>query len=44
MFTARKNNQKANILSQREQDVATQELAKRDSRSRTLLGPAKLDP
>ena len=44
MFTAGKNNQKADILSQREQDVATQELAKRDSRSCTLLGPARLDP
>jgi hypothetical protein len=44
MYTAGKNNQKADILSRREQDVAAQELVKRDSRSRTLLGPARLDP
>jgi hypothetical protein len=36
MYTAGKNNQKADILSRREQDVAAQELVKRDSRSRTL--------
>jgi transposase InsO family protein len=44
MYTAGKNNQKADILSRREQDVAAQELVKLDSRSRTLLGPARLDP
>jgi hypothetical protein len=44
MYTAGKNNQKADILSRREQDVAAQELFKRDSRSRTLLGPERLDP
>jgi len=44
MYTAGKNNQKADILSRREQDVTAQELVKKDSRSRTLLGPARLDP
>ncbi len=44
IYTAGKNNQKADILSRREQDVAAQELIKKDSRSRTLLGPGRLDP
>jgi transposase InsO family protein/predicted aspartyl protease len=43
-YTAAKNNQKADILSRREQDLASQELVKKDSRSRVLLGPAKIDP
>ena len=43
-YTSAKNNQKADILSRREQDVTAQELVKKDSRSRTLLGPSKLDP
>jgi hypothetical protein len=42
-YTASKSNQKANILSRQEQDIAAQDLVKRDSRSRTLLGPARLD-
>jgi hypothetical protein len=37
IYTASKNNQKANILSRREQDVIAHEIVKRDSRSRTLL-------
>jgi transposase InsO family protein len=43
-YTAGKDNQKADILSRREQDVSLQELIKKDSRSRVLLGPARLDP
>jgi RNase H-like domain found in reverse transcriptase/Reverse transcriptase (RNA-dependent DNA polymerase)/Integrase zinc binding domain/Integrase core domain len=43
VYTEAKNNQKADILSRREQDLRTQEQVKRDSRSRTLLGPSKLD-
>jgi hypothetical protein len=42
IYTASKNNQKANILSRREQDVAAHEIVKRDSRSRTLLSPGHL--
>src|ERR1700709_1286654 len=42
-FTAGKLNQKADILSRREQDLASQEQVKRDSRSRVLLGPSRLD-
>jgi hypothetical protein len=44
MYTAGKNNQKADILSRREQDLAAQAAVKLDSRSRTLLGPGRLDP
>ena len=44
IYTAGKNNQKADILSRREQDLETQELAKKDSRSRVLLGPDRVDP
>jgi len=43
-YTAGKNNQKADILSRREQDLETQELAKKDSRLRVILGPDRLDP
>jgi transposase InsO family protein/predicted aspartyl protease len=43
-FTAGKDNQKADILSRREQDLRVQEAIKTDSRSRVLLGPARLDP
>jgi len=43
MFTAGKSNQKADILSRREQDLAAQAEIKKDSRSRVLLGPARLD-
>jgi hypothetical protein len=43
MYTSGKNNLKADILSRREQDVAAQEEAKKDSRSRVLLGPHRLD-
>jgi transposase InsO family protein len=43
-YTAGKDNQKADILSRREQDVAAQALIKLDSRSRVLLSPARLDP
>ena len=43
-FTAGKLNANADILSRREQDVAVREMVKRDSRSRVLLGPSRLDP
>ena len=43
-YTSAKNNQKADILSRREQDLQTQEMVKKDSRSRVLHGPAKLHP
>ena len=43
-YTAGKNNLKADILSRREQDLATQQQVKRDSRARVLLGPSRLDP
>src|SRR4051794_28042628 len=43
VYTPGKDNQKADILSRREQDVELQEQIKRDSRSRVLLGPARLD-
>ena len=43
-FTSGKSNLKADILTRREQDVAKQEQIKTDSRSRTLLGPERLDP
>ena len=42
-FTAGKLNQKADILSRREQDVESLDQVKRDSRSRVLLGPPRLD-
>ncbi len=42
-YTSGKNNQKADILSRREQDLVLQEQVKRDSRSRVLLGPTKID-
>lgn len=42
-YTAGKDNQKADILSRREQDLAAQDLVKKDSRSRTFLGPSRLD-
>ena len=44
MFTSGKSNQKADILTRREQDVTLQEQIKRDSRSRVLLSPERLDP
>ena len=44
IYTAEKNNQKADILSRREQDLETQESAKKDSRLRVLLGLDRLDP
>ena len=44
MFTSGKSNQKADILSRREQDLKTHEQIKLDVRSRTLLGPERLDP
>ncbi len=44
VYTAGKNNQKADILSRRDQDLAAQDLVKKDSRARTVLGPARLDP
>ena len=44
MYTSGKSNQKADILTRREQDLASQELVKLDSRSRVLLGPSRLDP
>ena len=44
MFTSSKSNQKADILTRREQDVTLQEQIKRDSRSRVLLSPERLDP
>lgn len=37
------SNSKADILSRREQDISGQEQIKRDSRSRLLLGPNRLD-
>lgn len=43
MYTAAKNNQKADILSRREQDIRIQDQVKLDSRSRVLLGPSRLD-
>ena len=43
-YTVEKNNQKTDILSRREQDLETQELAKKDSRLRVILGPDRLDP
>ena len=39
-----KSNQKANILSRREQDLKTHKQIKLDVRSRILLGPERLDP
>ena len=44
MFTPGKDNQKADILSRREQDLETHEKVKLDSRSRVLLAPGRLDP
>ena len=44
IYTSGKANQKADILSRREQDLKTQEQVKLHSRSRTLLGPDRLDP
>lgn len=43
VFTPGKDNQKADILSRREQDLKLHEQIKKDSRSRVLLGPARLD-
>ena len=43
IYTAGKNNQKADILSYCKQDLETQELAKKDSRLRVLLGLDRLD-
>lgn len=43
-YTAGKNNQKADILSRRDQDLVTQQKVKLDSRARVLLGPGRLDP
>ena len=43
-YTTGKSNQKADILTRREQDLALQEQVKLDSRSRVLLGPHRLDP
>ncbi|KFY97817.1 hypothetical protein V498_01844, partial [Pseudogymnoascus sp. VKM F-4517 (FW-2822)] len=42
-YTAGKNNQKADILSRREQDLVMQQKVKLDSRARVLLGPARLN-
>jgi predicted aspartyl protease len=44
MYTTGKSNQKADILSRREQDIQVQDQVKLDSRSRILLGPDRLDP
>jgi hypothetical protein len=44
IYTTGKNNQKADILTRREQDLVIQERVKRDSRSRVLLGPYRLYP
>jgi hypothetical protein len=44
IYTTGKNNQKADILTRREQDLVIQERVKRDSRSRVLLGPHRLHP
>ena len=44
MYTSGKSNEKADILSRREQDLIIQEQVKLDSRSRLFLGPDKLDP
>jgi hypothetical protein len=44
MYTPGKQNQKADILSRREQDLEVQEKVKLDSRSRVLLAPSRLDP
>ena len=43
-YTTGKSNQKADILSRREQDVTLHETIKIDSRARTLLSPARLHP
>jgi transposase InsO family protein len=43
IYTPGKDNQKADILSRREQDLELQEQVKLDSRSRVLLGPGRLD-
>lgn len=43
-YTAGKNNQKADILSRRDQDLVMQQKVKLDSRARVLLGPARLHP
>lgn len=43
VYTTGKSNGKADALTRREQDLKVQELVKKDSRSRVLLGPAKLD-
>ena len=42
-YTTGKSNQKADILSRREQDIAIQHRVKADSRSRLLLAPDRLD-
>jgi transposase InsO family protein len=44
MYTPGKENQKADILSRREQDLESHEKEKLDSRSRVLLSPGRLDP
>ena len=43
-FEIWQSKRKTDILSRREQDVAVQEMVKRDNRSRVLLGPSRLDP
>jgi len=42
-YTAGKDNQKADILSRREQDVAAYKIVKQDSRSYILLSLSRLD-
>lgn len=44
MYTAGKDNQKADILSRKEQDVEAQAQIKQDSRARVLLSTGRLNP